>query len=581
MIPIKCLKVVSTFRKRADFVVYEVPTEEAMNIKKSVEVIEKIALEDAKGNKGKDKKGAETRTLNQSFFTISYLGSASSKRSEKSKSSKDSKKGKQPPAASPLPDNSIWCDFLKVWQHVEFAHIYFKPSRFETNLTITDMPLEQKTGEKGRGNILLNHSLEPVEFRNEALYVFVDSIDYKLMVFNLCHAGLLEGLEMKSKKLQSTDDNQRISLMSESSSKLLSVLEIVRSRRSLKTEDETNDTSESKSVHSLGSFILEEYNWQNDKIGEVKTFLNSLGTKSTLITFDKGRLCFRLWIQSRGSYCLNILSDVAIAVGNLELILDQMTSESQRLTECCFNISSSYGRLVQAFGTPDYPAALKKFYSSYKPDASPQKGVHDALLADLLDFLGKTFGESDFNYFAFALRVLFLNTNIGLRGVSFADDEVDDIESFTSQDISILKEVERAAVTIQAFFRRIHVQRLKKRHEQTDNEYMKIFEALKKIYEACFSVDKRLSVCLGFMRSLLKRPEFEKCYSWAKDLESVVEVQSFAGTCGAVLSNWVPICRYVFHCEEVNVVVKIVLFGEIKQRLVRVFDNDNGREIRR
>lgn len=183
--------------------------------------------------------------------------------------------------------------------------------------------------------------------------------------------------------------------------------------------------------------------------------------------------------------------------------------------------------------------------------------------------------------------MLFLNPKLGFTPSAIQTESGTtagyDTRSFTTEDILILKEIERAAVTIQAFFKRIYVRILKRRQNTSDKGYMNNFDHLKKVYTSCFNVEKRLTICMMFLRDLLQRPTVTKFFPLInKDLKSVVKVETFHGSSVVAFANWIPICRYLFYCQyEFPVTVKICLFGEIEQCLIRVFDNDSGIEIPR
>lgn len=205
----------------------------------------------------------------------------------------------------------------------------------------------------------------------------------------------------------------------------------------------------------------------------------------------------------------------------------------------------------------------------------------------MLNYLQQALPESEYKKTLTALRVLFLNPNLGVVPSTIETEPGTtagfDTTSFTAEDILILKEIERAAVTIQAFFKRIYVRILKRRQSASDKGYMGTFDHLKKVYTTCFNVEKRLTICMTFLRDLLQRPVIAKFFQFInKDLKSVVKVETFHGSSVVAFANWIPICRYLFYCRyEYPVTVKICLFGEIEQCLIRVFDNDSGIEIPR
>lgn len=504
-----------------------------------------------------------------------------------------------------LPDISIWCDFSSICQYIDCLNIYFKVSGFEYKTTITNMTeLESNVDPRGKTKAppVIVHSQALNQFKNEPLYIFVDSLDYKFVLFNLVQPGLKQRIFKRSmKKQEESFEVFNQTMRSVSNEQLqdvyVDVLEIIRSRKNITVVEETVEDDDSDSVEmpqkeetfSLGHLIVEDYNWQSEQTSNIRVFLNSLGTKSVLINLEEGRFCLRLWIETNEQYILNILTDTNLTIGGLELILDSMKAESHRLMNCCFKVSSAYGQLLQSFGTPDYTLSLKKFYNSLKPDVNYKKrdfeNILDLFLENLLIFLRKSFNQSDYKSSIIALRTLFLNRNIGFSPPKNLQAEIEtdfNISACEPEDVILLKEIERAAVTIQAFFKRVYVQNLKRRQISSHKDFASIFEILRKIYTSCFCVEKRLTVCLNFLRTILQKPGISEFFPWIKDLNSVIDIESFTGSSPVTFANWIPICRYLLYCQaERPLIAKICLFGETEQCLIRVFDNDSGLEIPR
>lgn len=62
--PMKCVKLVSSFRKFADHLVYAAPpSEESLNIQKSIEILDKLALEEQRKREKQDSEKGEYHCL--------------------------------------------------------------------------------------------------------------------------------------------------------------------------------------------------------------------------------------------------------------------------------------------------------------------------------------------------------------------------------------------------------------------------------------------------------------------------------------------------------------------------------------
>lgn len=294
------------------------------------------------------------------FSAVIYIGLPQSKDQKSVKSSGSSKSRKsRSPAALRLPDISIWCDFTNIASHIDHLHIYFKASGFDHKTTITNMEdLVANLDPRGKAKTstpVIVHSQQLKQFQNEPLYVFVDGLDYKFVLFNLIQAGLTERLVRKP-ETEEPDTTQAVAEEEEEAEeKFASVLDIIKCRKQLSTmsDDQTEDTASycaetqtKDDVFSVGHLIVEDYNWKTERTSTIRVFLNSLGAKSILTNLKDGRFCLRLWVETNQQYILNVLSDTELTIGSLDVVLNAMETESHKLTNCCFLVSSGFGQLV-------------------------------------------------------------------------------------------------------------------------------------------------------------------------------------------------------------------------------------------
>lgn len=440
----------------------------------------------------------------------------------------------------------------------------------------------------------LIYSRSLLSSRKEPIYLFTDTIDTKLIVFNLCQTGNFQRLNKSQEKNYEVVDTER----KESEVKQFdfsSLTDIVKFRKSKQEERGAIvlhlpiEPEEALQPRTFAWFILEKFKWDRNKLGHPEVILNTFGTKSALVNFGEGRFTFRLWIYSETPFVLNVLSDVHVAVGSFELLLENMAMESQCLTNMCYDISSSFVKLVTNFGTPDYRQCLRTFYSSYKPRGCEltklqANEVHESFLQQILMVLKDNFTVDDFNNCTLALRVLFLNPYIkqDIKMLSQTSRIEVDIVSINSEDTLILKEIERAATVIQSFFRTIYVQSIIRMQKESHKKHAIILAALKKIYTCVFGAQQRMHTCPLILRNIL----FDLPYlvhPLKRDIRSVIHLQSLTGQAAAIpQATWIPVCRCIFQVNSLDPVnVGVYLFCELANYMVRVFDNDTGNEIRR
>lgn len=547
-------------------------------------------------------------TLDVSSKSSKSKSSKDSSKSSKSGSSKKGKKGKE--VVPPPPDPSIWCDFNKVADYIDTIFIYFKSSHFNLNIRITDLALTESSAKpkpekdkKSKTNIVKESKtlIWPVklfEYRNEPLYIFMDTVDTKFLVFSMSQVGCVQRLiKPQKKRFANAPDRSMQSSGDTGGRKFSSVMDILRrlsrqSNPSIPTmQPEEEDAVEKEYIRPFAYFAAEKFAWESNGSDFPLVFLNTFGTQGTLFDFRKGRVLLKIWIRSDTSYILNILSDSPVVIGNMEIISEAMTRESECLIEMCFNVATSFGKLVQKFGTNEYPLALKEFYACYKPDYKLSKSetiaIHRTFVKLLVSLLAENFDIKELEECVFVLRVLFLDPKIDYENkihdahsVISTTNSLEDA-SLTSEDVMLVKYIERSAVLVQAFFKRIYIRQLMSLHKEDNKKFGAVFSTLKKIYMTVFGVQKRLQTCPALLRRLLDSLNIPDC-PLQEDLRSVVHLHTFKGLVITASNVWIPICRFTFNVNWYEPVpVRIHLFCEIRNHFVRVFNNDTGEEIPR
>lgn len=294
---------------------------------------------------------------------------------------------------------------------------------------------------------------------------------------------------------------------------------------------------------------------------------------------------------------MEIMSDSPFVVGSQELINEHMAKESESIVEFCFNVSSAFGKLIQKFGTPEYVEGMRHLFSCLKPEAPVTKNeskiIEEAFLDQLLYEIEASFSSEKLPLVLLSLQVLFLNPNRKLfkqlkRTSFYITKELERCmcEVNSDDELMLLKKKERAAVTIQAVFKKLFVRKLLSLHKQEAGDHLLIFETLKSIYNSIFSVQNRLSKGLLLLRKFIlknsKMQELRARYAFYSDLRGVIDLKNFTGRIQTYANRWVLIARYVFRCNTSDpVLMKVSLFCDLPRYVVRVFDNDTAKEMPR
>lgn len=89
------------------------------------------------------------------------------------------------------PDPSMWMEFKDIQDKIDYFTIYFQPRTFKSKIVISDLNFHNKSPEFN----YIGHPYILKKTRNEPIYVFIDSIDYKFLVINLAQMGNPSALE--------------------------------------------------------------------------------------------------------------------------------------------------------------------------------------------------------------------------------------------------------------------------------------------------------------------------------------------------------------------------------------------------
>ncbi|XP_031337270.1 androglobin-like [Photinus pyralis] len=516
--PIKCVKLVTDFRKCTGGL--RTHSKRSLDIKESVAVIEDIM------------------------------------KTGKSKGCNYSTSGEQT-------DGCAWIDFNKLAPQLSQLSVYFKLSGFKNITKISDVLFKDSDKAKvDKGKKSKEAEGNSVKFipwtsaislsRNESLYLFCDDLDSKFLVVNIAQVGNLGAL--------------------------------------FRTSDTSDGGSENMDIafNPFAYLTIEDYKWQTEKAGDILVSVNTFGTRSSIASISPGRRVFRMWVKSDTSFIIHLLSDSEIVCGSLESVLEYMSHETKRILQLSDQISSSYGQMVQEFGRPEFGTKLRSFYKSYAPQCLLPKTVlitvHECFMETFLKMVQDRSPKSEIEDRLFALKVLFLNPNIRCEHQHKYNFPREGDEISNTEDIALEKLKNTSAMKIQAFFRQKMISNLKRIHNESHREYRKVFDCLKRIYADIFNVSNRMIHCCDLIRKFLlgngKMSNMHQYYSIIQDLNCTTHLQQFMGSVRVSRSSWVAIVRQVFHCIRLKeAIVKINLFCDLRKYVVRVFDNDNNKEI--
>ncbi|XP_050293996.1 androglobin-like [Anthonomus grandis grandis] len=500
------------------------------------------------------------------------------KKSEKS--SKSSKKVTKE-VKSLEPDPSMWLDLNDVQETLLYVTIYYQPRGFKSKIKISDINFIQKSTDFKQ----IIYPYIPKQIGNDPIYAFLDSIDYKLLLLNLAQEGDKTALCIP-------EQEEEEEIISESLAESIDICEEI---VLAKTKQESrcsslDDTAKRKSIYGQKSqpvsLVIEDYDWKSNIISQNTMSINTYGTKSLLIGLNPGRKSYRIWISSSSSYVLQVFSDTPITIGCREEYLMACGQESQMLTNLCYELGSGFGQLVQSLGLPEHSINLRSFYQCYKPYRQLSKKqlalIHRVFFEELCTIIvEKTTVPNALD----VVKLLFLQ----LKTYEYINPYVETPhlypENFPREDqVEYAKSMQRAAVKIQAFFKKVYIRLILKKL-QDYKLYAEILESLKKIYQEVFAADKRIANCSILMRRFFERAEIrpiKHLFEIYNDIDTVLDLHIFNAYTGTNEQSWVPLCRYEFNVwSEEPIPIKVDLFSNLKNYTVRVFNNDTLEELKR
>lgn len=582
---IKYCRIISNFRKISTD---PAPTPSLLSelIRKQIEMADEISKpKGAKGGKFGNKK-----TLSSCGSSLFFITDRAGK--DKKSKEKGSKPSSKDPKKTPLEpeDPSIWIHFYNIHDNINYLNIYLIPSLIPSTVVLSDLearPPKIKKEDKGTTTCVRLRWLNGLKrSHNEPFYLFSDSIDYKYLVFNLSHVGnqmLLPNFKYRVKS------EKPICL------KEICLLGLCDDDCSCQEKDESvQEIEEFVDTRHTGCVIVEEYNWKKRDLGATVFYLNAYGSKSFVVELRPGRIIWRLWLKSSTHLVLTILSDTDMTVGAAEDVLEKMALESELVLKLSYDICTAFGNLVKYYGTEEFLTYLRSYYKVYVPNLDLTKNelntMHETFMHIFLRVLEEQISVNDRVQYISALRALFIDPT--LRFSSQEDRKhasnirlcLSDIELCQCVDAMEEKKKERAAATIQAFFKMIHVRKLKQRRLATNPQYPSTFETLRQIYNVMFSAKTRTATCPGLIRRYVYTAKMEKLrefFPYFKDIGNVIKKDKISGVIPKLAQNsWVALSRFNISVENVRL-VRFYIRSGLPEYVLRVFENDMDEELER
>ncbi|XP_076168802.1 androglobin [Ptiloglossa arizonensis] len=572
-VPIRSLKIISPMKNFEKSVVEKFTNPNLNNILEKKDVDDKITSEESSKKSDSSKKSSK-RTPKESRKT----------------SPKESQK-----LENPSVDISFWVDFNKMEPYVKEIHFFYKLDYFQYTARISDRYVNGKLNDqlpetkKGSKRDSRSFHCKESEFtdvypwpwrishaRNEALYIFVDSLEEKFFLINF------------------------------------STFQVTDSRSSTVPtlgEGDTKPTNPTRAPAMSRDYLtIEKYRWfHRPKESNNLIHLTTAGTRSTVMELNPGRHLLRMYCRSKTRCYVTISSDTLFVLGNRRKMYEVMSTESMMIDQTAKQISRSVSNAYQAFGTDLYAEALTDYYNSYVPPAenvqhqhrhkSFNNYIHDCFIDEKIQLIKKHLPEDQVPEVLRSLRIFFLNPAIGMRYLNSMSQILQNMREFNigeqMLETSSLVDVElsdpmlfnedHAATVIQSLFKGHIVRKYREIHDPRHKEHQGVARNLAKLVEL-FNYEKRESLANQLLRNMLGHLDrLHDIYPCSRDFKYILQMQELTGRLTNVKPNqWLPVARFTVNSRVTETVrAGVDLFVDLPRYSVRVFDNDTGREMLR
>ncbi|XP_057666356.1 uncharacterized protein LOC130900054 [Diorhabda carinulata] len=492
-------------------------------------------------------------------------------------------------------DATSWLDYDDVYKCLNYIVIYRRGSTYKVKARISNLTsenirkevkypfgvrLEQLHGLEWK-EIIRPDRLE--EYRNEPVYLFCDSLFKQTVVVNLSQTGYLD-LLIEETDVEETQIKEETSECGVCTTTFL---------ERIKKKFEQQETNREKGVrykkvaahtpHHIpeASVIFSKFKWYNEYVDDFVIGFSTRGSTSLVLNLKPGRHVMNIWIQTEGPYCVQFYSNTSLCIGNLEEILTLMSNDSLRFRNAYLDLVEAFQYLICSFGTTDYLNALRGFYKSFKPPRPlPTKVLsylNEAFETEIFAFLSETLNDD----VSRAVKILLMKWQVAHKPRSYHQDDSTFCYGYDEGDEKFVRIMQDKAARIQAFFRGVYERILMGYHDPKTSKHAATAEVLYEIFETCQDNDYALGALIlrRFIESIAMVHLVDE-YPWYPDMFQQIWTSQFRNTIDIPKPGWVVLLRQVFFVRPgPDICLRIHLFCDIDNYVVRVFDNDTCKEM--
>ncbi|CAG9827117.1 unnamed protein product [Diabrotica balteata] len=491
-------------------------------------------------------------------------------------------------------DITEWLDYENIYQSLQLISIYYRGSSFNVKTrvsNITNENIKKETRYPFAKKLEQLHGMEWKEViypvilqkrRNEPIYLFCDSLFKQSVVINLSQTiNDSIFIEKHKETVIGVVEPEEVECGLCPTTFLERIKKNVEPKKAVKSDVYKKVQAYSKRDIPESSIVISKFSWCSQKVNDYLGELSTTGTSSYVLNLNPGQHILMIWIQTNGSYCLQFFSNTYLCIGNLEETLTLMNNDPLLFKYAYLKFTEDLQNLIYSFGIKDeFLSALRDFYRSYKPQNKLCKKdtnlIHDLFLKEFFEIITTRFGPETLK----AVKIL-------LRKWQFDDTcrcVVRDPSIFcyplSEKENKYVEIMNKNVTKIQSFFRGVYERIMTSHHDTKSKRFSATTEIL---YKVCEKFDEHNKILGAYtLCKFIENPDmkqFKQHYAWYEDkLKKLCTVQYCH--MNNIEKGWNLITRQSFLVRSgPPIKIRIHVFCDMDQYVVRVFDNDTSKEM--
>ncbi|XP_072385436.1 androglobin-like isoform X2 [Diabrotica undecimpunctata] len=491
-------------------------------------------------------------------------------------------------------DITEWLDFENIYQSLQLISIYYRGSSFNVKTRVSNISSEnikKETRYPFAKKLEQLHGMEWKEIiypvvlqksRNEPIYLFCDSLFKQSVVINLSQTiNDSIFIEKQKEAVIRVVEPEEVECGSCPTTFLERIKKNMEPEKTVKSDVYKKVQAYSKRDIPESSIVISKFSWCSQKVNDYVGQVSTTGTSSFVLNLNAGQHVLMIWIQTNGSYCLQFFSNTYLCIGNLEETLTLMNNDPLLFKYAYCKFTEDLQNLIYSFGIKDeFLGALRDFYRSYKPQENLCKKdinlIHDLFLKEFFEILTTRFGPETLK----SVKILLRKWQFDDSCRCVVRDPSIFCYSLSKEENKYVEIMNKNVTKIQAFFRGVYERIMTSHHDTKSKRFSATTEIL---YKVCEKFDEHNKILGAYtLCKFIENPDmkqFQQHYAWYEDKLKKLCIVQYSHTIN-VEKGWNLITRQSFLVRSgPPIKIRIHVFCDMDQYVVRVFDNDTSKEM--